>query len=242
MGFLFNIYFMKYLKLFEDFQEADNPHGGEFNYGKLSQEDITKIKSFIEDLKIYTKEHDVKLNLSPDTGVQFSEGGFICNGYFDGDTRTLACALGKDVSQWLIILLHESCHMDQWIESVPAWTENESGMENIDKWLAGDDDVDMSLIDKEIRLSMNCEIDCERRTVEKIKKYGLDSIINIDEYIQKSNAYVLFYLWMRKNRSWYKIGKEPYNQPPVVSIMPKTFDIDYTVLDPKIEKAYDTYL
>ena len=132
---------MKYLKLFEDFEEADNPHGGEFNYGKLSQEDITKIKSFIEDLKIYTKEHSVKLVLSPDTGVQFSEGGFICNGYFDGDTRTLACALGKDVSQWLIILLHESCHMDQWVESVPAWTENESGMENIDKWLAGDDDV-----------------------------------------------------------------------------------------------------
>jgi hypothetical protein len=77
---------MRYLKLFEDFEEADIPHGGEFNYGKLSQEDIAKVKSFIEDLKIYTKEHGVKLILSPDTGVQFSEGGFMCNGYFDGDT------------------------------------------------------------------------------------------------------------------------------------------------------------
>lgn len=232
---------MRYLKLFENFQEIDNPHGGEFNYGKLTESDITKITVFIEDLKLYTKENNIKLVLSPEKGVQFSEGGILCNGYFDDITSTLACALGKDVSQWLIILLHESCHMDQWVENVPAWTENISGMENIDKWLDGDN-VDMNLIDTEIRLSMSCEIDCEKRTVEKIKKYGLDLVINIDEYIQKSNAYVLFYLWMRKNRKWYIIGKEPYNITDVVNVMPKTFDINYTILDSNIEKTYDTYL
>jgi hypothetical protein len=233
---------MRYLKLFENFQEVDNPHGGEFNYGKLSQYDITKVNDFIEDLKIYTKEHDVNLNLSPEKGVQFSEDGVICNGYFDGDdTRTLACALGKDVSQWLIILLHESCHMDQWVEKVPEWTEN-AGMDNIEKWLNGDDSVNMNNIDNEIKTSMIVEIDCEKRTVEKIKKYGLDSVINIDKYIQKSNAYILFYLWLRKNRKWYTVGKEPYNIPEVVSVMPKTFDMDYTILDIKIEKIYDTYL
>lgn len=232
---------MKYLKLFENFQEIDNPHGGEFNYGKLTESDVNKINIFIEDLKSYTKENNIKLILSPEKGVQFSEGGVICNGYFDGEDPTLACALGKDVSQWLIILLHESCHMDQWIEKVPEWTEN-AGMDNIEKWLNGDDDIDMNNIDNEIKTSMVVEIDCEKRTVEKIKRYELESIINIDEYIQKSNAYILFYLWMRKNRTWYKIGKEPYNIPEVVRSMPKTFDIDYTILDPKIEKAYDTYL
>jgi hypothetical protein len=232
---------MRYLKLFENFQEIDNPHGGEFNYGKLTESDITKVKVFIEDLKIYTKENNIKLILSPEKGVQFSEGGILCNGYFDDITSTLACALGKDVSQWLVILLHESCHMDQWVEKVPEWTEN-VGMDNIEKWLNGDDSVNMNNIDNEIRTSIIVEVDCEKRTVEKIKKYGLDSIINIDEYIQKSNAYVLFYLWMRKNRKWYTIGKEPYNIPDVVSVMPKTFDIDYTILDSNIEKTYDAYL
>jgi hypothetical protein len=232
---------MRYLKLFESFQEIDNPHGGEFNYGKLTESDITKIKVFIDDLKIYTKENNIKLILSPEKGVQFSEGGILCNGYFDDITSTLACALGKDVSQWLVILLHESCHMDQWVEKVPEWTEN-VGMDNIEKWLNGDDSVNMNNIDNEIRTSIIVEVDCEKRTVEKIKKYGLDSIINIDEYIQKSNAYVLFYLWMRKNRKWYTIGKEPYNIPDVVNVMPKTFDIDYTILDSNIEKTYDTYL
>ena len=232
---------MRYLKLFESFQEIDNPHGGEFNYGKLTESDITKVKVFIEDLKIYTKENNIKLVLSPEKGVKFSEGGILCNGYFDDITSTLACALGKDVSQWLVILLHESCHMDQWVEKVPEWTEN-VGMDNIEKWLNGDDSVNMNNIDNEIRTSIIVEVDCEKRTVEKIKKYGLDSIINIDEYIKKSNAYVLFYLWMRKNRKWYTIGKEPYNIPDVVNVMPKTFDIDYTILDSNIEKTYDAYL
>jgi hypothetical protein len=131
--------------------------------------------------------------------------------------------------------------MDQWVEKVPEWTEN-VGMDNIEKWLNGDDSVNMNNIDNEIRTSIIVEVDCEKRTVEKIKKYELDSIINIDEYIQKSNAYVLFYLWMRKNRKWYTIGKEPYNIPDVVDIMPKTFDIDYTILDSNIEKTYDAYL
>ncbi len=233
---------MRYLKLFESFEEADVPHGeSEFNFGNIDHSQVDKVKLFINDLKSYTKKKGIKLYLSPDKGVEYVGGGFMCNGYFDSDGQTLACALGKDISQWLIILLHESCHMDQWIEQVPEWTEN-IGMENIDKWLGGDDNVNMEEIDEEVRTSMLVELDCEKRTVEKIKKYNLDSIINIDEYIQKSNSYILFYLWLRKNRKWYTIGKEPYNQSEVVSVMPKTFDIDYTTLDPKIEKVYDQYL
>jgi hypothetical protein len=47
---------------------------------------------------------------------------------------------------------------------------------------------------------------------------------------------------MRKNRRWYNIGKEPYNQASIVSIMPKTFEVNYTILDPKFEKVFDLYL
>jgi len=233
---------MKYLKLFENFIEVDIPHGsGEFNFGNLNKTEIEKINRFISDLRETTSKEGVRLFLSPDNGVEYVGGGFMCNGYFDGDGKTLACALGKDVSQWLIILLHESCHMDQWIEQVPEWTEN-IGMDNIDRWLSGDNNVDMKKIDEEIRTSMLVELDCEKRTVEKIKKYNLDSIIDIDEYIQKSNAYILFYLWLKKNRRWYTIGKEPYNQAIVVSSMPKSFNIDYTNLDSEIEKVFDENL
>lgn len=233
---------MRYLKLFEDFQEVDNPHGGEFNFGNLTKEKIEKVKLFIDHLKNFAKENNIKLFLSPEKGVILGEGSnILCNGYFDGENRLLACAMGKDISYWLLILLHESSHMDQFLENDPAWTNN-IGLVQTDEWLAGKDDVDLNVISEEIRTSIDIELDCERRTVEKIKKWSLDKIIDIEEYIQKGNAYILFYLWMKKNRSWYTLGKEPYNIDEIVSTMPKTFDIDYTKLEPKIEEVFDKYL
>lgn len=231
---------MKYLKTFESFQETDNPHGGEFNYGNLSQTDIDKVKIFIEDLKEMAKENNINLKLVKTPGVKYVGSDFMVNGYFDEVSRTLACSLGKDISQWLPVLLHEGSHMDQFLEQVPSWTNN-VGLDKTDEWLSGED-VDLELISKEIKTSIDVELDCEKRTVEKIKKYNLQNIIDVKEYIQKSNAYILFYLWMKKNRKWYTIGKEPYNIPQVVSSMPSNFDINYTQLDPKIEEIFDKYL
>ena len=62
--------------------------------------------------------------------------------------------------------------------------------------------------------------------LRKIKKYDLEFVASSDVYTQKSNAYVLSYLWMRQKRKWYKIGFEPYNIESVYTKMPKTFDID----------------
>lgn len=231
---------MKYLKTFESFQEIDNPHGGEFNYGKLSESDIKKVKVFIEDLKKIAKENNINLKLVNAPGVKYVGSDFMVNGYFDDISRTLACSLGKDISQWLPVLLHEGSHMDQFLEQVPAWTNN-VGLDKTDEWLNGKE-IDPSIISKEIETSIQVELDCEKRTVEKIKKYNLQDIIDVKEYIQKSNAYILFYLWMKKNRKWYTIGKEPYNIPQVVSSMPSNFDIDYTILDSKVEEIFDKYL
>jgi len=105
--------------------------------------------------------------------------------------------MGKDVKYWFPVLMHESSHMDQYIENDPTWVNN-LGLEQTDKWIDGDDGVDLNIISEEIRTSMDVEINCEKRTIEKIKKFNLEDILDIDEYIQKSNAYILFYLWMKK--------------------------------------------
>jgi hypothetical protein len=47
---------------------------------------------------------------------------------------------------------------------------------------------------------------------------------------------------MRKNRSWYKIGLEPYNVKSIYTKMPKTFDIDYSTLSEEISKTFDELL
>jgi hypothetical protein len=128
--------------------------------------------------------------------------------------------------------------MDQFLEGDPLFNES-LGLEETFKWIEGSDDVDFNLVDEEIKQSIAVEVDCEKRTVAKIKKYGLDFVVSVDEYTQKSNAYALFYLWMRQKRSWYKIGFEPYNIESVYTKMPKTFDIDYSNLSDELIDAFN---
>lgn len=208
------------------------------NFGELSSRDINRIKSFILDLQEKCKQNGIKLLIANTPGIEYSVGeGMMVNGYFDENIRTLACAAGKSFEQWLTILIHESCHMDQFLENILEWTQN-PGLEQTDRWLNGED-VDPKVLDAEILGSMAVEIDCEKRATKKIKQWGFDNFIDVDEYIQKSNAYILFYLWMRENRRWYQIGKEPYNMRQIVSMMPKTFNINYSELTDYHRKAFE---
>ncbi len=130
--------------------------------------------------------------------------------------------------------------MDQFLENDPVFNES-LGLDETFKWNEGSENVDFNKINNEIASGIAVEVDCEKRTVEKIKQYGLEFVVGIEEYIQKSNAYVLFYLWMKKNRSWYKIGFEPYNVKSVYSKMPKTFEIDYTTMTQEVSEAFEYF-
>jgi len=208
------------------------------NYGNLDDNSIKKVKSFIKNLQERCAENGINLLIKNKTGIPYvTDGGFMVNGYFDEEAKVLACAAGKDISQWLTILIHESSHMDQFLEGVPEWTNN-LGLNETDKWLSGDD-VDMKKVTDEIKTSIQVELDCEKRTVKKIKKWGLDNIVDTDEYIQKANAYIMFYLWMKENRKWYEIGREPYNLPEIFKEMPKTFDNDYSELSMELKAVLD---
>jgi hypothetical protein len=210
----------------------------EINEPDLNDEQKSKIEYFISELEKKCAENNIELFLPNTPGVQYSGMETQTNGYFDSEGRVLACATGKELNKWLLILLHEASHMDQFLEKDPVFNVL-LGLEETFKWIEGSEDVDFKLIDEEIKTSIDVEVDCEKRTVEKIKQYGLDFVASSEVYTQKSNAYALFYLWMRKKRSWYKIGFEPYNIESVYSKMPKTFDIDYTELSPDILDAFD---
>jgi hypothetical protein len=210
----------------------------ELNNINLTEEQQSKINKFISNLEEKCSEHNITLHIPNTPGVLYPGENIQTNGYFDSDNRVLACATGKELNQWLLILIHESSHMDQFLENDPVFNDS-LGLDETFKWAEGSEDVDFNKIDKEIESGIAVEVDCEKRTVEKIKQYGLEFVVSVDEYIQKSNAYVLFYRWMRKNRSWYKIGFEPYNVKSVYSKMPKTFEIDYTTMTQDISEAFD---
>ena len=136
----------------------------------------------------------------------------------------LGVATGKPFEEWLPILIHESCHMDQWAENADEWTNNmidetKEAADYIDEWIAGNDFWEETL-DKVFLAAKNVEKDCEKRTIEKIEKYNLP--INKEIYAQKSNAYVHFYEHIRKTRKWWSSEqKPPYEQVSVWGVAPK---------------------
>ena len=163
--------------------------------------DATALK-FLKDLKKTCKENGVHLYKSKKSVIAMSPG-IYCSGYFqETPKRVLAIATGSP--EWFPVLVHESCHMDQWLEKSPLW-ENNVSCDYVDAWLGGDR---VRNIEGHINNVRDLELDCEKRVVEKIKQLGLN--INIEEYIQKANCYVLFYNYIKTTRAWAKPGKSPY--------------------------------
>jgi len=149
-----------------------------------------------------------------------------CTGYFDHDQMKLAIAIKAPKA--ILILIHEYCHMRQWIEQCDAWKEYEESDSGVimDWWLARKIELTEEQQLKYFNIVAKLELDCEKRTVEFMKANGLES--QVDVYIQSANAYILSYQFTRRLRSWNKPGQAPYNNPKVVEILPTTFvDVDF---------------
>lgn len=176
-------------------------------------------------------------------GVRFYQGrgktvifdGVKSNGYYNPGTQdtepTLAVIQG-DIG----VLVHEYCHMLQDMERAPVWKaiENKS---HIWSWIAGNEGFTEKQLDASLLAYYNVEIDCERRTVAQFKKWNVD--INLTEYIQKANAYTMFYFFMRECRVWYRPGFEPYNLEKVWKSMPKSFTFDRAHCYNKVRDLYN---
>ena len=200
-------------------------------------------KKILKDVKQTCKKHEVQLILSDCRSVQL-DTGTKCNGYFEDKTPALAVACGQAEKKWLPVLIHESSHMDQWIEQCVEWTntktEQYESMDLLDLWMGRHIELSRAQLNKYVKASRDVELDCEKRSVEKILHY--DAPLNIVQYIQRANAYVYFYNFMKVSRKWYTIGKEPYNVKDVWTQMPINFDNDYEKLPKKFRDLFLNYL
>ena len=176
-------------------------------------------KNFIAHVRSECKLHDVKLRLSPYKRVR-SHG--YCSGYFSDDPRELA--VSKKSSEFLGILVHEFCHMQQWLDKTSVWTDTitECGVEAWELMVDYLDGVhfDQKDIDRAFEIIMLCERDCDMRSVKMIKKYKLP--IDVKTYIKQANAYHYFYHVVKDTRKWY--GKMPiYMNKNVINLCPDNF-------------------
>lgn len=165
-----------------------------------------------------------------------SSNGFFADGYTEDEDSEFVdypiLAIGTSEKSYEV-MIHEYCHLKQWVEN-PEWFKKLRELSCIWSWVSGSDEGDK--ITDAIIHAYDIELDCERRAVEFHKEHNTG--INIDEYIQKANAYTLFYIYMRENRVWYKMGKEPYYLEEVWRKMPKTFDFDLDTVYSSVHKLF----
>jgi len=159
--------------------------------------------------------------------------GVLTSGFFDDVNKVLAVAMGND--NYLNILAHEFCHFKQWDEQCPIWVKavKSKSYENFWKYISKKKCKDPI---KNISICRDLELDCEKRVVDLIKEHDLP--INVKEYIQKANAYVYFYNWMKTTKRWCKPNNTPYSNERLVSAMPTHFNNDYSFIPDKLLKIY----
>lgn len=166
-----------------------------------------------------------------------THNGMTCAGYFDEKESRIAVSYSGSKHAWLSTFVHETCHVDQWLESTPLWVASVDGidaLEIIDEWLLGNQNPEVSVLQRAFDIATYIELDCEQRSVEKIKKYGLP--INITTYTKKSNAYVWSHRLMQQTRQWSHASA--YEFPKVWRAMPSHFNNDYATLPDDISQIF----
>lgn len=188
------------------------------------------VKRLIADIAYKCLKNGFSFNLAAKKTVEAGKG-IACSGYFD-EKELIVASLKKD---WIDVLVHESCHLDQFVENSKYWREGEDGIILMDQWLLKKKEYNKSRIEKAIKSTILLELDCEKRTVRKMKKYGVKCDDSI--YIQKANAYLLSYWASYRDRKWYPF---PYEKKSIYGKMPKFFmkNEEYLTSDNKWLKLY----
>lgn len=151
-----------------------------------------------------------------------------CGGFFDDgsdpETRKATLAFAQGRADYLELLVHEYCHMTQWIDGIDLWEVSAGSMSTVDEWLSGVDHP-MEKVEAALNASRDLELDNEKRSAEMFKKWDLP--VDVDLYIKKANAYVLFYNYLKTSRKWSVPGNAPYTNKNILEAMSDKFDMDY---------------
>jgi hypothetical protein len=188
-------------------------------------------QEFIKHVKQECKKHNIKCVLKNTKTVKLTDDNDRCSGYFDEES--LVVAMNRPDA--LQILVHEYCHLTQWVEQCDSWVasvKNESH-DKLYRWLAGEDIKD---IKKAISICRDLELDNEKRAIKMIKRFNLP--IDIDIYIKKANAYVQYYNYLPISRKWCSPKNTPYKNNRLVELMSSKFNMNYDKLTKKLLKAF----
>lgn len=180
------------------------------------------MKMVISDCILDMTKYNIKIILSNTKSVVFGlDSNDKSNGYFCDDPKEFVVAINKPQKQWIPTFLHEYNHFLQWKENSKYWNNCKDGF--LDYWLSGHNISDR-VVNRGINSMIDLELDCEKRTVDMIKRLNLP--INLDWYIKTANAYVLYYNILKESRQWYIIA--PYDVKEILDSVPNYWLDDYS--------------
>lgn len=194
-----------------------------------------QLKDFVSHVKSECRENNFTLYLGKGKTVRTSYA--MVGGYFDDESRIIAVATDHPLKEWGEILVHETCHMDQYLEQSRYFTpELDDAYEQLNDFFDGKvvENIEES-VDKIVMM----EADCERRAIKKIQEFNLP--IDITTYAKKANAYLYGYRFMVQYGKWF--DSSPYTIDSIVEEMsetllaPNKYKMRYNRIDPELFKC-----
>lgn len=196
------------------------------------------------------RQAGVTVLLGPGISVPYPNGEAVASsGYFSADPRrpqdtTLAVALGGPWEDAFPVLVHEFAHLTQWRDQCDAWTgifdaQGNECTDKIDAWLGGKE-ASAEEVKAWFKASRAVEMDAEKRAIQMIKDHQLP--LDVAEYAQRANAYVLYYHHVEATRHWRGEHElPPYRHPNVWPLASSVLG-DAEVLPSDLAQAYaDAY-
>lgn len=128
-------------------------------------------------------------------GAKITKGNMSYTGEATEDC--LEIAIGGLWQEWLPILVHETCHLDQHIGDKASFDRAEKSLRAISSWL---DRKTVCVSEEDFRTVVGNESDCEIRAVAKIREFTLP--VDIPDYIRRANAYLGSYPVAMRHQVW----------------------------------------
>lgn len=175
----------------------------------------SSFKRLVRDTLDKCIEHKFAFYLSPN-GLNLDNANDATEGYVDDEDMIFA--VSSEIDGWEDTFVHESAHLDQYIEKSPLWFNKI--LKKYNPWEINKHPNDV--ITKEVfKRTLELEIDCDNRAIKKIKEYGLEKLIPISEYIRIANVYHASHYYFYQKKCFFHKNRLPHEEQEILDRFPK---------------------
>lgn len=175
-------------------------------------------RRFMRHIAAHLREYGFRLIYG--RGETVNAGGYRIPAYMDDANRIVRVA--RKARCWFQNLVHEYAHFLQWLDGARVFTGSAPHINRVDRWLGGKD-CDAVALRRSFRAIRDLEMDCERRTVELIRRHGLS--IDVRRYTKHAHLYIYGHYLMEQTRKPWPFSRSIYRSRRLVEMAPSTFRV-----------------